>query len=117
VNEARVAAVSAGLSRLDDLAQDREVDDDAAQALRMNLEQRLARYRERLDLLETAEDGSVPVSPGYDAAVRARRSVIAAQREELLRWRDVGRLPDASLRILERELDHEERTLPDRPSR
>jgi len=44
--------------------------------------------------------------------VQARRAVIAAQREELLRWRDAGHLPDSSLRILERELDHEERTLP-----
>ena len=27
-------------------------------------------------------------------------------------WRDAGRLPDASLRILQRELDHEEHALP-----
>ena len=46
------------------------------------------------------------------AALQARRAVIDAQREELLRWRDAGHLPDASLRILERELDHEERTIP-----
>jgi len=37
-----------------------------------------------------------------------------AQREELLRWRDAGTLPDEGLRVLERELDHEERLLPDR---
>jgi len=48
----------------------------------------------------------------YDAALRARREVIDAQREELLRWRDAGHLPDSSLRMLQRELDHEERTLP-----
>jgi len=46
------------------------------------------------------------------AALEARRAVIDAQREELLRWRDAGRLPDASLRILQRELDHEERIFP-----
>jgi CPA1 family monovalent cation:H+ antiporter len=40
--------------------------------------------------------------------------VIEAQRHELLRWRDVGRLPDESLRKLERELDHEEGLLPAR---
>ena len=33
---------------------------------------------------------------------------------ELLHWRDVGRLPDESLRALERELDHEEGLLPQR---
>jgi CPA1 family monovalent cation:H+ antiporter len=35
--------------------------------------------------------------------------VIEAQREELLRWRDSGMLTDEGLRVLERELDHEER--------
>ena len=43
-------------------------------------------------------DGEIPTSPQYEA----------------LRWRDVGRLPDESLRALERELDHEERLLPQR---
>jgi hypothetical protein len=41
----------------------------------------------------------------------ARRAVIDAQREELLRWRDAGRLPDTSLRDLQHELDLEENTL------
>ena len=54
------------------------------------------------------------MSPQYEAAVRLRRSVIEAQRDELLRWRDVGRLPDAGLRTLERELDQEENLLPER---
>jgi monovalent cation/hydrogen antiporter len=44
-----------------------------------------------------------------------RRAVIDAQRDELLRWRDADRLSDEGLRVLERELDHEERLLPDRP--
>jgi CPA1 family monovalent cation:H+ antiporter len=34
--------------------------------------------------------------------------VIDAQREELIRRRDTGQLPDEGLRVLERELDHEE---------
>ncbi|GAA1030547.1 hypothetical protein GCM10009557_22870 [Virgisporangium ochraceum] len=38
----------------------------------------------------------------------------SAQRDELLRWRDAGRPPDEGLRVLERELDHKERLLPDR---
>jgi monovalent cation/hydrogen antiporter len=113
-NEARVASVAAALSLLDDLAEDKEFEAGTLQSLRANLEQRDRRYRHRLDILESAEDGEVPVSEQYESALRARRAVINAQREELLRWRDAGRLPDASLRILERELDHEERTLPDR---
>ncbi len=46
--------------------------------------------------------------------MQVRRAAIEAQREELLRWRDAGQLPDEGLRRLERELDHEERMLPDR---
>jgi monovalent cation/hydrogen antiporter len=38
--------------------------------------------------------------------------VIDAQREELLRWRDSGRMSDDCLRQLQHELDLEERTLP-----
>jgi hypothetical protein len=84
-------------------------------ALRASLDGQPRRYRQVLDRLETAEDPPPAAAPGtadYEAALQARRAVIDAQREELLRWRDAGHLPDASLRILERELDHEERTLP-----
>ena len=34
--------------------------------------------------------------------------MIVAEREELLRWRDSGRLDDAGMRTLERQLDVEE---------
>ncbi len=69
------------------------------------------------DLLDSAEAGEIPLSPEYEAALRLRRSVIEAQRAELLAWRDVGKLPDESLRTLERELDHEEGLLPTRSAR
>jgi len=109
-NEARAAAVEAGLARLDELTREEHdaADDRAIAALRSQLDARLTRYRRRLDLLENAEAGQIPYSPAYDATLRVRRAVIDAEREELLRLRDVGRLPDAGLRVLERELDHEE---------
>jgi CPA1 family monovalent cation:H+ antiporter len=109
-NQARAASVQAALQHLDELTREEhdEVDDRAIAALRAQLSSRLARYRRRLDLLEGAEPGEIPYSPQYDAGLRLRRSVIDAQREELLRLRDVGRLPDSGLRVLERELDHEE---------
>ena len=115
-NLARIAAAEAGLQRVDELAAEEhtDVEDHAIAGIRTQLGARLTRYRRRLDLLETAEDGEVPMSAQYDAAVRLRRSVIEAQRDELLRWRDVGRLPDAGLRTLERELDQEENLLPAR---
>jgi monovalent cation/hydrogen antiporter len=109
-NHARVASAEAAMRRLDEMTHEEhdEVDNRAITALRAQLEARLARYRRRLDLLQNAEEGEIPYSPQYEATMRLRRDVIDAQREELLRLRDVGRLPDSSLRVLERELDHEE---------
>jgi CPA1 family monovalent cation:H+ antiporter len=112
--QARAASVQAGLARLDQIAADDAVPVPVLAALRASLDAKARRYRQVLDRLETAEDPA-PAAPGssdYEAALQARRAVIDAQREELLRWRDAGHLPDASLRILEGELDHEERTLP-----
>jgi CPA1 family monovalent cation:H+ antiporter len=111
-NEARSAAVTAALTRLDERPHDEQLDEDVITELRANLGRRAARYQQRLELLDTSEDGEIPTSHGYTAAVALRREVIDAQREELLRWRDAGRLPDASLRTLEHELDLEEHTLP-----
>ena len=109
---ARAASVQAGLARLDQLAEDDGIPRPALAALRTSLDNKARRYGHVLDRLETSEDSTPVSAPDYEAALRARRAVIDAQREELLRWRDAGHLPDASLRILERELDHEERTLP-----
>jgi CPA1 family monovalent cation:H+ antiporter len=115
-NEARAASVEAALRRLDEMEAERhdDVDERVITGLRAQLRTRLDRYRHRLDLLDNADSGEIPLSPEYEAALRLRRSVIEAQRMELLRWRDVGRLPDEGLRALERELDHEEGLLPDR---
>ena len=110
--QARAASVQAGLARLDQLAGDDGISRPTLAALRASLDQKARRYRQLLDRLEAGEDPPPTASPEYEAALQARRAVIDAQREELLRWRDAGHLPDASLRILERELDHEERTLP-----
>jgi CPA1 family monovalent cation:H+ antiporter len=116
-NQARSASVEAALARLDEIAEDAHDDADAhaVETMRTQLRTRLTRYRGRLSLLEASDSDEVPVSPRYEAALRVRREAIDAQREELLRWRDAGRLPDEGLRVLERELDHEERLLPDRP--
>jgi hypothetical protein len=77
--------VQAGLSRLDQIAVDWEVQGPALAALRAHLDQQARRYRQWLDRLEAGEDAYPSSSPGH--------------------------LPDASLGILERELDHEERIL------
>ena len=116
-NEARSASVQAALDRLEEIQEQQHdhVEDQAIEQMRKQLGSRLERYRRRLDLLENA-GSEMPTSPQYEAALMVRRAVIDAQRDELLRWRDAGRLSDAGLRVLERELDHEERLLPDRPA-
>jgi Na+/H+ antiporter len=118
-NEARSASVQAALDRLDEIRQERHdnVEDQAIDNMRKQLEVRLERYRRRLDMLEKAESDEMPTSPKYEAALMVRKQVIEAQREELLRWRDAGNLTDEGLRTLERELDHEELLLPDRQAR
>ncbi|RBY97682.1 Na+/H+ antiporter [Blastococcus sp. TF02-8] len=118
-NQARIASVEAALGRLDELAAEEcdEVDGEALDVLRSQLRTRLAGYRKRMDMLAGAEPGEVPMAPQYEAALRFRRAALDAQREELLRWRDAGRLPDEGLRSLTRELDHEEGRLPARAFR
>jgi monovalent cation/hydrogen antiporter len=110
-NEARSAAVQAAIDRLDEIKQEEHdhIEDQAIESMRKQLTIRLERYRRRLDLIERSDSDEVPVSPQYEAALVVRREVIDAQREELLRWRDAGNLTDEGLRVLERELDHEER--------
>jgi CPA1 family monovalent cation:H+ antiporter len=113
-NQARTAAVRAALDTLDELGQQSgdDVDARAIDGVREQLSARLKRYQHRLDLLESSDSDDKPTFPGYEAAVGIRRAAIDAQRDELVRWRDAGMLPDRSLRVLQRELDHEEGTLP-----
>lgn len=116
-NRARAAAVRAALNRLDSMDQqdDADVDPRVIDSVRQQLSARLERYQHRLDLLSDADE--TPAAPRYEAAVAIRRFAIDAQRDELVRWRDAGMLPDQSLRAIERELDHEESTLPMRTRR
>jgi CPA1 family monovalent cation:H+ antiporter len=116
-NEARAASLRAGLDRLDQLDEesDEPVDSDTVAALRARLIGQLSRAQRRIAATgssDLSESGEPIRAPADVAAAAIRRAVIDAQREELLRWRDAQRLPDASLRILERELDHEEHALP-----
>src|SRR6201996_692470 len=103
-HEARAAAAQAGLDRLDQLAEDPDLPAHELAGLRSTLETRLRRYRQ--DEEDPDPEFSPVGSPGHAAVQDARRAVIDAEREELLRWRDAGRLPETTLRVLERELDH-----------
>lgn len=112
-NEARLGAIDAAMSTVSDLLVREQIGPPLAASLRASLAARADRYRARNAALNGSEGSTISWPQDYRATIRARRAVIDAQRDELLRWRDAGRLPDASLRILRRELDHEERTLLD----
>ena len=115
-NQARTAAVEAGLQRLAALQRAEPDLEEVITPLRRAAELRRQRYSDRVALLSSAEDhDELPVDDSYRRAVRVRREMINAEREELLAWRDAGRLPDGGLRTLERELDHEESLLPAPP--
>ena len=109
--EVRAATARAALVQLDQIAADPDLPAPALEAIRGTLEHQ-ARRAARAGPDGETQDAAAPDPPARQAIRRARRAVIDAQREELLRWRDAGRLPDASLRILERELDHSERSYP-----
>ncbi len=113
-HEARLAATGAAITAVDEMLASQEISAGTAGALRRVLEQRSARYQARLDMLEDTGDGELSRSTELDAAIQAQHAVIDAQRRELIRWRDCGRLPDESMRKLQRELDHLEATLPGR---
>jgi CPA1 family monovalent cation:H+ antiporter len=89
----------------------REIPASVAERLRISLRRRAERHERVFEMLADA-DGETGWSPEVEAAVRAQHTVIDAQREELVRWRDGGRLSDDCLRTLQRELDHEESVLP-----
>jgi CPA1 family monovalent cation:H+ antiporter len=107
---ARLAVVDAGLRRLDELAAQPPglAPPEVVAQLRRAAEERRRRGEEGVRWLEEDGEGESPAA----ARARLRRAMIAAERDELLEWRSTGRLADRSLRVIERELDHEERTLP-----
>jgi len=110
-NEARLAGIDAGLAKVSDLLAKEQIGPDLADTLHAGLAARADRFHARSAALEETDDGGISWPHDYEVAIRARRAVIDAQRRELLRWRDSGRLPDSSWRVLRRELDHEERTV------
>lgn len=112
-NEARSAAAIAGLDRLDQLVRADAVDELSVAAVRTRLDRQLERCRRQLSSGQVGADVDTGDDSTDDAAASAWGSVIDAQRDELISWRDAGRLPDTSLRILQRELDHEEHALPE----
>ena len=108
--QARVAAAEAALRQLDEMDGD-GIDADVLERVRQDSDRRLRRRKERLRLLDRADvDEEDGLGPAVESA-ELRRTLLEAERRELLRRRDSGELRDTDLRTLQRELDHEERLL------
>jgi Na+/H+ antiporter len=107
---AGMAAIRAAIDRLDALNQQSHnaIERQAIDTVRAQLSARLKSRQQQLDVLDVTRTDDIPAFPNDEAVLEIRRAAIDAQREELVRWRDAGMLPDQGLRALGRGLDHEE---------
>src|SRR5207237_7949155 len=98
-----LAAARAALSRLDELATEAWLPQDAFTDLRSHYEKKLRTLTEAIDGAGNERfDGHVPVQQ------RLQQEVLAAERAAVIGLRDQGRIDDETLRLVERELDLEE---------
>jgi CPA1 family monovalent cation:H+ antiporter len=101
--QAHLVATRAALSRLDELASEAWVPEDALARLRSH-------YAHKLETLTEALDGAVSeLFDGHGSVEpRLRQEVLRAERAAVIGSRDRGRIDDETLRLVERELDLEE---------
>jgi CPA1 family monovalent cation:H+ antiporter len=107
---AGIAAIQAAIERMEALKQlsDNAIERQAIDTVRAQLSARLTSRQQQLDVLDVTDTDDIPAFPHDEALLEMRRAAIDAQRDELVRWRDAGMLPDQGLRALGRALDHEE---------
>ena len=110
-HEARLAAIAAAVRTVDDMQASHEIPASVAEVARVALRRRADRHERLYSMLADA-DGDADWTPELEASVRVQHAIIDAEREELVRWRDGGRLSDGSLQTLQHELDHEESVIP-----
>lgn len=103
---AQQAAVAAALARLDEAVADSPADAPVAEQLRRLAEARANARWERL-----AEVGGAGSETPSAIWRRLRAVMLEAERTELLRQRDAGRLPDEAMREMQLALDLEEAAL------
>ena len=101
--QAHLVAARAALSRLDELATEAWVPQDALTYLRSHYEKKLRTLTEAIDGAGNERfDGHAP------AHQRLQQEVLTAERAAVIGLRDQGRIDDETLRLVERELDLEE---------
>ena len=104
----RRAAVDAALLRLDELAEAEWTRDETATRMRQMYEYRRNRLAARAGEADEVDGGYERRSYKYQKMVR---SVLQAQREELVRLRNSGAISNEIMHRLERELDLEDERL------
>ena len=102
---ARKATLQAALTRLDDLADDDEVDDRTADAFRQMLELRLERIQGRL---KEERGEAEPEENAIASRGRVRTDLVNAQRDKLDALYRKGKIGAETRRRISRELDFED---------
>ena len=110
--KARLAAARAALRRLDELADEDWVRDETAERMRGLYEFRMRRFSSHLD-----EDDDGEIEAGSQAYQRLRREILDAERAEVVRLRNEGRIDEDAMRRIERDLDLEDTRLETGPAR
>jgi Na+/H+ antiporter len=104
--KARLYAAKAALARIDELAGEDWVRDDTAERLRGLYSFRLARFQARFD---ERDDGDLDErSAAYQ---RLRRELLNAERQAVVELRRAGRIDDAVMHRIDRDLDLEDARL------
>ena len=106
--QARKAAASAAVARLEELAQEDWTREDTVQRLTGLYEFRRRRMAQRAGVALDGDEDPEARSVAYQ---RTLREVIQAQRIEVVRLRNEGVISDEVMRALEHELDLEDQRL------
>ena len=104
--KARIHAAEAALARLEELTAEDWVREDTAERMRGLYDFRRSRFRARLDGED--DDGVEERSQSYQ---RLRRELLAAERDAMLALRRAGRIGDAVVARVQRDLDLEDQRL------
>ncbi len=97
----RIKALQAGLQRLESLAESSNVDEE-----REPIARAVAEYRNRIDHLGhhvTPDQDTESAESRYDH--RIQEEAVAAERHEILKLRDEGKIPDEIFRRVQYDLD------------
>jgi CPA1 family monovalent cation:H+ antiporter len=107
----RRAAVDAALARLDELGEAEWTRDDTTMRMRQMYEYRARRFAIRAGEVDDDGDGVDAVEGRSHRYQKMVRSVLTAQREQLVRLRNAGEISNEVMHRLERELDLEDERL------